>query len=471
MYNINLPNKHSLESNITFTKSQEQALEKLNDFVKSDKLICSLIGAAGTGKTFILKYFLNTYNKASCVTAPTHKAVRVVEKATGKKGMTFHSLHGLRPNVDVLKFDINNPNFEPMSEPKMPEYALIVVDECSQIPKALATLNETRAKIYNVKILYVGDKYQLPPPKESISVTFTHNNIIELTEIVRQEDTNPLLPMFTMLRKDIDYGTSNFLTELYKNKVNIVDKEGYIFLGKDDYLALLKRKFEEDKLHSRFLSWKVDTVNENSYNIRQFINGDINILNNNDVLTAYNTVHDEFLTPILLNSIDYTVNKLDNRTNDLGLNVYNIQFKSEFNELSTSIQVINHRDIDSLNRYTNILDNLHHEAYTASFGTRAKKWKAFFTFKNSILSMVNIPIKSSKNPIQKDFTYSYGLTIHKSQGSTYNNVFLDLNDLLFYKNGTVVKNTPFNKTAIELQNKLLYVAFTRTNRAVYIKNK
>jgi ATP-dependent exoDNAse (exonuclease V) alpha subunit len=142
-----------------FTEEQKNALDKLEAFMNNpSQHIFTLYGAAGTGKTYILKYFLDHICKVSvCPTAPTHKAVRVIESMTNRKAKTFHSLHGLRPNVEINNFDIANPQFDPLAEPKIKDYRLIIVDECSQINSSLQRLNEERAKTYNVKILYVGE--------------------------------------------------------------------------------------------------------------------------------------------------------------------------------------------------------------------------------------------------------------------------------------------------------------------------
>lgn len=59
---------------------QQQAIDKLSDWYFSNELECTLEGYAGTGKTYILRYFLdNIVNKSYTVTAPTHKALRVLE--------------------------------------------------------------------------------------------------------------------------------------------------------------------------------------------------------------------------------------------------------------------------------------------------------------------------------------------------------------------------------------------------------
>lgn len=455
-----------------FTNDQVKGLEFLEDFVKpsNKNMIAALVGAAGTGKTYLLKYFLNEiYKRTSCVSAPTHKAVKVIEKATGKKGMTLHALHALRPNTDIANFNIANPNFDPMGNPKINNYTLIAIDESSQINKSIATLNERRAAAYNVKILYIGDESQLPPIKERMSETLSKGNIVRLTEVVRQKNDNPLLPLFDILREDIKNNTSNFISRISKTPLLLNDrKEGYAIVSADDFETLIHKKYSVNKTSNRFLAWKRDTVSDNNYAIRSLLNSSNDILTVDDTITGYNTVLDEFLKPIIINSIDYSIHSIHKTTNDYKLKVYVVEFKSEFGEIMPPVQVIDHR-ADTFTNYVNILNNLHNAAYTASYANRKSAWKAFYSFRDSILAMVDIPIKSSKFPVPKSFSYSYSLTIHKSQGSTYENVFLDLRDVLYYSNGNVVRDSRFAPHAVELRNKLLYVAFSRASKTVFIK--
>jgi len=454
-----------------FNKDQTIAINKLKEFIDGKDRVCTLAGPAGSGKTYLLNYFLHkVFRKASCVSAPTHKAVRIIEQMTHKQGMTLHALHGLRPNVDIANFNISNPQFDPLAEPKIGEFKLAAIDECSQINTAIGKLNEDRAAIYDTKILYIGDEFQLPPIKERISPTFRHKNVIRLNTIIRQEADNPLLPLFTILRNDILHNTSNFLNALAESYINLnANKEGYVILNGDDFDTLLERKFKEDSIKNRFLGWKRDVVSMQNYEIRKMLNSSDEILTIDDIITGYNTVLDENLNPIITNSIDFTIKQIVNITNDYGLNVYIVNFVSEFGVESPPVQVINHKH-PSFNNYINILDNLHSLAYHATYGNRATRWKEYFNFKNSILSMVDINIASSKYPVAKDFSYAYGLTIHKSQGSTYDNVFLNIKDILYYANGNQVKNSSWNPYAIELRNKLLYVAFSRAAKTVYIKS-
>ena len=100
--------------------SQVSALQQLQTWWNSTEHEAVIEGFAGTGKTYLVKYFLqHVVNKSYIVTAPTHTALQVLERNTQVKGMTFQKLHGLKPNTELSTFDINNLNFESIGTIKL----------------------------------------------------------------------------------------------------------------------------------------------------------------------------------------------------------------------------------------------------------------------------------------------------------------------------------------------------------------
>jgi len=57
--------------------------------------------------------------------------------------------------------------------------------------------------------------------------------------------------------------------------------------------------------------------------------------------------------------------------------------------------------------------------------------------------------------VKKDIDYGYGISVHKTQGSTYSNVFVNGQDI--NKNTNIVE-----------RKKLWYVALSRTNKQATI---
>lgn len=74
-------------------------------------LLYTLDGAAGTGKTTIAREFISNLKASKtqlAVTAPTHKAKKVIQDATDFKSQTIQKLLGLRPDVNLDGFNPNN---------------------------------------------------------------------------------------------------------------------------------------------------------------------------------------------------------------------------------------------------------------------------------------------------------------------------------------------------------------------------
>jgi exodeoxyribonuclease V alpha subunit len=119
-----------------------------------------LTGGAGTGKTSLLKVFLDGAfkNMNVLLLAPTGKArVRLATK-TKRNAMTIHQLllkqEWLLPEVFVLKPDGGKQSGAP----------IVIIDECSMIPTDLfATLLKALDMNKVRQLILVGDPNQLPP--------------------------------------------------------------------------------------------------------------------------------------------------------------------------------------------------------------------------------------------------------------------------------------------------------------------
>lgn len=473
------PNKKSVqngskEGNNTKFKdlypSQREALEKLSDWYNSKELEATVEGYAGTGKTFILRYFIqHIVNKTFTITAPTHKALRVLEAQIGRKGMTLHSLHGLRPNIDLQSFDIENPQFDPLNPSKIQNYNLIIIDECSMINKDLFILNRERAKQFNVKILYVGDPLQLPPVNEDISPTFaTVKTKVHLTQVVRQEEGNPLLELFPLLRDDIRNKTNTFLNHIVRNRSKMSDGIGYEILPVDQWRDKLIHEFSSDNFHQdidhfRLVAYTNNAVTQWNTAIRDAVIGkDADIIHINDLLLAYNTIVDEFKDPIILNSEDYIIEDIRPYFSDEKIKTFAVNLKSMYDgHITQPFLVVDSKDV-SFMRYKQILTHL----YNRAANHEQHGWYVYYKFKNRFLTNTRFTIDTIQGTkyINKDIDYGYAMTVHKTQGSTFNNVAIDLTNLVFTW-------TPYGRREVDIdtRNKLMYVALSRAKNSVLLK--
>lgn len=465
-----------------FGVQQTEAINMLNRFMASNDLEFTLSGYAGTGKTFLLKYFIDKVcNVSVCPTAPTHKAVRVIEKVLNRKGKTLQSLHGLRPNLDLANFSITNPQFDPRGIDYIKNYKLVIIDEASMITESIHELNLRRAKQYGTKIIYVGDPLQLRAVEKNktantsnpISKAFSSKNQYTLTEIMRQEEGNPLLELFPLIRADVLNSTKSFLTYIFTNREKLVGDIGYQLLNQNDFNTLLFEHFSLEHLktnldYARVLAYTNERVKYLNSLIRSnIIEHNNEVLTSDDILTAYTTIVDEFNQPIITNSEDYYIDSIRPYINAYEIKTYAINLKSVWdNSISQTLQIVDHTD-ESFKTYYKILNHLHSSAINAHQSERSKRWVDYYKFKESMLSMITFRLSESNGGaiVKKDIDYGYAITTHKAQGSTFDNIFIDLQDIVYYITNGKLKQ----RYDINLVNRLIYVALSRASNKVIMK--
>lgn len=453
---ISLPTNQS--SNIKFTKSQQIAIDGLIDFIAEDfnpvKHVIGLNGAGGTGKTFIMRFILNNciYSPSmiSCAT-PTHKACRVLSAALGGKQVnTIQSTFGFRLDVNIEDFDPNNLKFRPVANPKLEGIRLLIIDESSMLPSGLVTHICKICKENSIKVIFVGDNSQLPPTNELKSIAFARCfKTFTLTEIVRQEEINPISRLLDLIRKDIENKTNYFLQYVIKHKGTLAyneKQEGFSIVGANDFKDNIMRCFFTEEFTKNIDMYKIiGYTNLCISKWNNFVRNNIikncekGILTKHDLIMSYETVVDEFLDPIIYNSEEYIVNDIvnfiDSKYNFKG---YLVKFQLVHGGYITKpLFIIDHTDIYTIKMYYKTISDLIDIAKNSSGGRRAENWKKYFNFKSNYLLMTNIVDKYDREKIifARDIDYGFAITSHKSQGSTYDNVFVDLNDIIYDKNG------------------------------------
>lgn len=463
-----------------FTKDQEIAVNALIDFISSPynekDYRRALVGAAGTGKTFVLKYVINNCSLSHStigLAAPTHKACRVLRESTKLMANTIQSDLGLRLNFDVDKFDIDNPPFDPMGKMKINKYALYIIDEASMINRGLLTLIERECKKARCKIIYVGDESQLAPVGELYSPAFKGVKAFKLTQIVRQGDDNPISYLLELLRRDIKNNTFTFLSYIGKNdcKFNEAGDKGYCVFNASKFPEIVEREFNtEEFVNNIDLSKVVGFTNVcvNSWNtfIRNSIVKDANksIITKHDLITSYVTIVDDFNDAIIKNSEEYIIKDVVNYTHSkYELEGFMVRFIAVHGGVVTQpLFILNHTHKESLVKYYQICNSYIEAAKNATKALRSAKWKEYYKFKDSVLLLTNIGDSNGKIIIGRDLDYGFSITSHKSQGSTYNVSLVDVNDIVYDKFGQPYTNA-------EEINRRLYVACSRAKNKLYLK--
>ena len=439
---------------------QTEAVEKIVNFIKApskekEEYFYTLSGFAGTGKSTIMNIILKRIpsNYKVAVSAPTHTAKEIISAFTKRPAETIQALLGLRPNTDLEDFDPNKPQFAVMVQEKIQYYNVLVIDEASMLGKDLVKLIEETAYKYRVKVIYMGDMYQLPPIGEKISVVFENKNVSHLTEIVRQSGENPNTQLIELSRNDVRDSTTTCTKFLKSFPCNTaLSGEEFKTLTQNPFYTLLLEKYFDSEYKSnplfiKTLAWRNETVKKINLYIRHHLVKSTELVAKGDVLVGYKTIvvaEGGNFTEIVRNSCNYTVEDVTIEQEQ----AFGYEWKfylTSLKETSVMMKIL-HRDSypDFIKAYKEYL----HKA--KQYGA----WKPFYKFKESFVIMEDLLIEPG-TICSKDIDYGYAITVHKAQGSTYVNTAVILQDILANRNKLESK-------------KLLYVALSRTSKSNYI---
>lgn len=433
----------------SFTRDQKIAYENLVAFIEKGYVAGdykrALIGSAGTGKTYMIREVIKRCGLAKSViglAAPTHKAARVLRLSTGYATSTVASDLGLRLNTDVTDFDVNNPPFDPLSEKKIKQYKLYIVDEASMIGNNLRTLIERECEQFGCMLIYMGDAHQLMPVKETRSRCFDNIKFYTLRQIVRQEESNPVSELLRILRKDIDNRTWKFLEFINRNRYafDSTQTKGYYTCGLFEFQSLVidgfyNEEFTRDVDTCRLVTYTNKSVSDWNKFIRKSIIEDSAkaILTKNDLVMAYNTFVDDFKDTIIVNSEDYIIHDIKNFTNRDSIHGFNVTFiQVNGGNRTKPLFVVDHSDFNNVMLYYKLGESYIYNAINADKYNRTKRWKEYYEFRERNLLLVNLLDKATnKIKFSRDLDYGFALTANKAQGSTYADVYVDINDIVF----------------------------------------
>lgn len=470
------------KSTIHFTKCQEEAIDGIIEFIAKEfndaDYIIGLNGAGGTGKTFITNYIIRHCKYSDSLikcTSPTHKACRVLSDAlNGKKVDTIQSTFGFRLDLNLEDFDPANPQFNPKATPKLDDVKLLIVDESSMLNAKLVTYICNKCKELKIKLLFIGDGSQLAPVKEAKSIAFARcNKVYTLNQIVRQAAANPITHLLELLRYDIANRTYRFL-QYVGTHVNVMNYnavgEGYSILGPDDFKKSIDNSFSNEAYTNNIDMYRIIAYTNtkvatwNNYIRNNIIkDSDKAIITKHDLIMSYETIVDEFLDTILNNSEEYIVNDIVNFTDQkYGFKGFLIRFQLiHGGKITKPLFIINHKDKFTINMYHKVLTELIDIAKKSTGGTRTSKWKDYYAFKRKYLLAANIINAQGTIVYSRDLDYGFAITAHKSQGSTYDNVYVDVNDMIYDKHGDA-----YNDSVDMLRR--LYVACSRARKELIL---
>ena len=431
----NIGKDKSDNSKYNFTNDQRNAIDKIIDFIAKDfnpaKYIVGLTGAGGTGKTFITKYIITHCKYSNSVikcTSPTHKACRVFSQAIGSKDVdTIQSTFGLRLDLKLEDFDPKNPQFNPMAKPKLQNVKLLLIDEASMLPAKLVTFVCNKCKELQIKIIFIGDSYQLSPVNEKKSIAFDRcYEVYNLKEVVRQAANNPITELLNLLRYDIEHKTYRFLEHLstHVGVTNYNDKdEGFSICTPANFKNVIDYSFSNEEYTKNIDMYRIVAYTNNcvaGWNnyIRNAIikDADKNIITKNDLIMSYETIVNEFMEIVINNSEEYIINDIVNFVDDTyGFKGFLVKFQLiHGGSITRPLFIIDHRDKYTIQRYHQVVKELISKAKNATGGTRVARWKEYYTFKKKYLIAANIVNRNGDTIYDRDIDYGFAITAHKS---------------------------------------------------------
>ena len=381
-------------------------------------------GRAGTGKTTKLAKLI-TDLESYTVCAYTHKACDILRSTLGSRAniSTLHSFLKKRPTINNNATSVKHIDSNQVQGPADRVHVMFI-DEYSMIGEQdLMDIRELQDEDYDgvpgVKVVWIGDPHQLPPVGDMFTLKPYGDYQVTLTKIYRQAEDNPLMAPLNQLVSFIEGADPEPL----------ITSDSFI-RGQE----LTMHDHSGDSIILAYTNAKVQELNEVIQGRGIPIYGDI-------LFSPTSKKHYLFtggtITPskidlpfggreMMLDSKFRTLEHLHTMegveycvADDLDEEAYSLAY------------VFGHQDyLDMLKHYkqlaveSNKAIEAKHKGFKAAgwakanhttklARARSKAWRDFLTFNECVICL----------------DFSHAMTVHKSQGSTYDTVYLDTDDI------------------------------------------
>ncbi len=531
---------------IVLTNDQSSALEKIILFLTDkEKYIHVLCGSAGTGKSFLVRQIISSFQKQFniCCITPTHKSKEVLMKMLlSFKNETYKvDLCTIASILGKLKEHsyIGTKTFSNGNDEKLTKYNFFIIDEVSMVSDDDLNIITNYVKTCKKKLLCVGDQYQIPSPSQRFvrsKINGTHCaykadsmaffmedcNISYLWEIVRQESESYIIKVATRLRDNImkevvinEIETLNMsdMLDKFSEYVKIYPTTTkcicYTNVNVYDINILIRNKiYQHNKTIDKFYQGEcVMAYNTLGYPLKYIENGKEYVIEKCVYNSYYMIKHYHDLCGHLVKLADVNKILFFIEVN----NPYNDDFMRELIRLANIVNSKNSSKQTFIN-YNNLRNEViflediyvYEDKFYGKYEFK-KQHPLLFTKTKDIINtclngktLINNMISAkmmmlyeniindrisddkiiSENEtfadkfmiIEKDLDYSYAITAHKSQGSTYDVVFVYDKDFdkLIDKYNHRLKCMEFS---VKEKNQLRYVSYTRARKELYFFNR
>ena len=253
---------------ITLDPENKEFQYALDCALHTDKLIY-LTGKAGTGKTTFLKYLRKVSKKKMVVLAPTGVA------AINAKGQTIHSFFQIEPSLFVpddtrlttqfyKTFNYNQDKIKMIKNMEMlviDEISMVRCDLLDVVDVILRKVRRNPNPFGGVQVILIGDTFQLPPVvgdkdnSKQVLYRFYDSEFFFSSKVIER-----CQPLYIELKKIYRQNEREFIELLNKVRVNALDKSDLDLLNtrynpnftppKDDnYITLVTRNVDAAEIN------------------------------------------------------------------------------------------------------------------------------------------------------------------------------------------------------------------------------
>lgn len=357
-----------------------------------------LTGRAGTGKSTLLQHFREVTQKKIAVLAPTGLA------ALNVRGQTIHSFFGFPPHPfhnDHIKKRRNNQIYQNLDAIVIDEVSMVRADILDAIDYFMRINGRERSLPFGgVQMIFIGDLFQLPPvissEIEKQMFNFLYDtpyffsahvlrklplHYIELKKVYRQKDRYFLDLLDAIRTKTIDDETLKHLNtrcQLSNNPLP-ANKDLYITLTSTNYIAQSINNRELDKLSTPAYTFAADIVG----------NFDEHSMPNDKTLTLKE-----------------------------GAQVMFVRNDQWYRWVNGTLGVISYIDDET------ICVSVNNGSGEAIYALEKSTWEILRYQYNPEENKITTEVIGSFN--QFPIKLAWAITIHKSQGKTFNHVLIDI---------------------------------------------
>ena len=460
------------DNSAVLTKDQEKSLELFCEWLKAPYSFKPFVmkGFAGSGKTYLSMKLLNKVDELGLnwtVVAPTHKAVGVLRAGLKYESIqpTFlpSTIHRLLRLKLKRQADVEICEKTDQTENSLENLGLVLIDEASMIDSKLLEITLECARFNSTRLVFVGDPAQLPPVGESSSSVFLMKRAVktELREVVRHQ--GPVLRLAKIIRDGkIPCEQPPILPVVHSKKgnVGILDRNSWLERAKS---SLRLSSLEDDHDRARILCYTNRIVDNLVPHARRAIHGEMadqyqvlpgEVLISRKAIMVNASLNEDELgeEPDILISSNREMVVQDVIPNSFDLASLGIHQDFEYllpvietqvarvncDQKELSLRLMPQIGTKSRVDLEHSLNELSNRARERGNKNSSSIWKLFFFIRDSFASLGPASV----------------LTIHRSQGSTFGEVFITSD--VFWPND------------IEFRRRLVYVAVSRASRGVWI---